>query len=169
MQMPTSTGIPMLQNRQSYNLKDPAGNYTPFSGKNVTLVLYHPSINADLSFLRMRQTRKKATELILAGEMCWVQKKTVIRQRGSDSGQTQRRKHASTELPLSSNTKPFRAVLVTFQIRWFFPPLQWKGSAQWGSVSEFVDAKWKQPKEKSPQAAFFVNGKTSWVTQSLEG
>lgn len=50
----TSTGIPMVQNRQSYNLKNPTENYTTFPGQNVTLVLYHPPINADLSILRKR-------------------------------------------------------------------------------------------------------------------
>lgn len=42
----------MVQNRQSHNLKNPAENYTPFLGQNVTLVLYHPPINADLPLLR---------------------------------------------------------------------------------------------------------------------
>lgn len=72
----TSTGIPMVQNSKSYNLKNPTENYTPFPGQNVTLVLYHPPINADLPFVRKRQERKKkkekkkARELILASEMC---------------------------------------------------------------------------------------------------
>lgn len=46
-QMLTSADIPMVQNRQSYNFKNPTENYTPFPGQNVTLVLYHPPINAD--------------------------------------------------------------------------------------------------------------------------
>lgn len=64
----TSAGIPMLQNRPRYNLKIPTEKYTLFSGQNVTLVLYHPPVNADLSFHRQRQ--KKSVELTLAGEMC---------------------------------------------------------------------------------------------------
>lgn len=114
----TSTGIPMVQNRQSYNLKNPTENYTQFPGQNVTLVLYHPSMNADLTFLRKRQTKKLLN--LYWPVICAECRKSLafIQQRGSDFSQAQCSKHASTGLPLSSNTKPFRAVPMTFLLHY---------------------------------------------------
>lgn len=117
----TSTSIPTVQNRQSYNLKNSIENYTTFPGQTVTLVLYHPPINAEqIPSEKGKKKKKRKLHNQYWLVRCAERRKCLafIQHRGSDSSQAQHSKHASTGLPLSSNTKPFRIVPMTFQ--------QWK-------------------------------------------
>lgn len=78
-----------------------------------------------------------------------------IQQWGSDFSQAQCSKHASTRASLSMNTKPFRAIPMSFQMVFLFFLITsvMKGCVQRGSVS-LTSLMWnvkKQPKQDSPQ------------------
>lgn len=123
-----------------------------------------------LTFLQ----KKEATELILASKMCWVQKKkknlAFIQQRGSDSSQTQCSKHASTGLPLSSNTQLF-SWSSSISDRVFFPSLLWCYEKVLHSEDLWVSVCWfkmerNTPKKNSPQKCL-LQMENSRVTPSL--
>lgn len=102
-------------------------------------MLYHPAVNADLPFLR-----KKNTEMILASRMCWAQKMPCIypavRVWIGSGFKTENRQSIRDSFQLQHQT--FQSTSHDIQM-WLFPPLRWKTVHSRQSVKRFADIKWR--------------------------
>lgn len=134
MQKLISADIPMFQNSQSYNSKNPSA--TPaLPGKKVALVLYHPPLNAYLPLLRKRG--EGVSQWNCTGQQDVLSAENALHLSSSGGRTLARLSAVNTHvqgLPLSTNTKPFKVVPVTFQICFLFATAM-QGCAQWGPLS----------------------------------
>lgn len=139
MQKLISADIPMVQNSQSYNSKNPSAPPTPHPvpwSKSCTGVV-SSTPKCLPTTVQEEGGGVEGSQWNCTGQQDVLSAENALHLSSSGGLTLARLSAVNTHvqgLPLSTNTKPFKAVPMTFQICFLFTTAM-KGCAQWGPVS----------------------------------